>query len=214
MLHRECTERGRASRRYLLSPATQNLADPCCVWNVKAREQQTQKGGLVSRHDELGEFTDFVAGYQGKMVRLAELLTGDRGRAEDLAQDGFAKAYAAWDRIRGGDPAAYVRRCIINANTDWWRRRVRFEQPSPQVPEVFASVDLAAASAARDLVLRALAKLTSRERAVLALRYYLDLTELQIAGELGISPGTVKSATSRALAKLRADAELRSGVAS
>ena len=85
----------------------------------------------MSRHDELGEFTDFVAGYQGKMVRLAELLSGDRGRAEDLAQDGFAKAYAAWDRIRVGDPAAYVRRCIINANTDWWRRRVRFEQPSP-----------------------------------------------------------------------------------
>jgi DNA-directed RNA polymerase specialized sigma24 family protein len=84
----------------------------------------------VSRHDELGEFTDFVMGFQGKMVRLAELLTGDRGRAEDLAQDGFAKAYAAWDRIRDGDPAAYVRRCIINANTDWWRRRVRYEQPS------------------------------------------------------------------------------------
>ena len=79
---------------------------------------------------------------------------------------------------------------------------------------VFAHVDPAAASAARDLVLRALAKLTSRERAVLALRFYLDLSELQIARELGISPGTVKSATSRALAKLRADAELRSEVAS
>jgi RNA polymerase sigma-70 factor (sigma-E family) len=168
----------------------------------------------VSRQDELGEFIDFVTGYQGKMIRLAELLTGDRGRAEDLAQDGFAKAYAAWDRIRGGDPAAYVRRCIINANTDWWRRRIRYEQPSPQVPEHIAHVDLAAASAARDLVLRALAKLTSRERAVLALRYYVDLSELQIAHELGISPGTVKSAASRALTKLRADAELRSEVAS
>ena len=168
----------------------------------------------MSRQDELGEFTEFVAGYQGKMVRLAELLTGDRGRAEDLAQDGFAKAYAAWDRIRAGDPAAYVRRCIINANTDFWRRRIRYEEPSPQIPERFVQLDLAAASAARDLVLRALAKLTSRERSVLALRFYLDLTELQIAQELGISPGTVKSASSRALAKLRADAELRSEVAS
>lgn len=63
-------------------------------------------------------------------------------------------------------------------------------------------------------MLRALARLTRRERAVLALRFYLDLSELQIAKELGISPGTVKSATSRALAKLRADAELRSEVAS
>jgi RNA polymerase sigma-70 factor (sigma-E family) len=168
----------------------------------------------VSRQDELGEFTDFVTGHQAKMVRLAELLSGDRGRAEDLAQDGFAKAYAAWDRIRAGDPAAYVRRCIINANTDWWRRRIRYEHPSPQVPERLAHIDLAAASAARDLVLRALAKLTIRERAVLALRFYLDLSELQIAHELGISPGTVKSAASRALAKLRADAELRSEVAS
>jgi RNA polymerase sigma-70 factor (sigma-E family) len=166
----------------------------------------------VSRPDELGEFTDFVLGCQGRMVRLAELLTGDRGRAEDLAQDGFAKAYAAWGRIRGGDPAAYVRRCIINANTDWWRRRTRLEQPSSRVPEASAEVDLAAASAARDLVLRALAKLTTRERAVLALRFYMDLTEIQIAQELGISPGTVKSAAARALAKLRADAELRSEV--
>jgi RNA polymerase sigma-70 factor (sigma-E family) len=168
----------------------------------------------VTRQDELAEFTDFVMGQQGKMVRLAELLTGDRGRAEDLAQDGFAKAYSAWHRIRGGDPSAYVRRCIINANTDWWRRRTRYEQPSPQLPEGLIQVDMAAASAARDLVLRALAKLTSRERAVLALRFYLDLSEIQIAQELGISPGTVKSAAARALAKLRADAELRSEVAS
>ena len=167
----------------------------------------------MSGQDELGEFTDFVMGYQGKMVRLAELLTGDRGRAEDLAQDGFGKAYAAWNRIRDGDPAAYVRRCIVNANTDWWRRRFRYEQPVPQVPEGLVQVDLAANTAARDVVLRALARLTSRERAVVALRFYLDLSEIQIAEELGISPGTVKSAASRALAKLRADAELRSEVA-
>ncbi len=168
----------------------------------------------MTRQDELGEFTDFVLGCQGRMVRLAELLTGDRARAEDLAQDGFAKAYAAWGRIRSGDPAAYVRRCIINANTDWWRRRVRLEQPSPRVPDGSDDVDVAAASAARDLVLRALIKLTSRERAVLALRFYLDLSEVQIAQELGISRGTVKSATARAMAKLRADAELRSEVSS
>ena len=164
----------------------------------------------MTRQAELDEFTEFVVGCQGRMVRLAELLTGDRGRAEDLAQDGFAKAYAAWGRIRGGDPAAYVRRCMINASTDWWRRRARREEPSPQVPEQFDQADLAAAAAARDLVLRALCRLSGRERAVLALRYYLDLPESQIARELGIAPGTVKSAAARALAKLRADAELRS----
>jgi RNA polymerase sigma factor (sigma-70 family) len=103
---------------------------------------------------------------------------------------------------------------MINANTDWWRRRIRLEQPSARIPDGSDQVDLAAVSAARDLVLRALSKLTSRERAVLALRFYLDLSEIQIAQELGIAPGTVKSATSRALAKLRADADLRSEVIS
>lgn len=71
-----------------------------------------------------------------------------------------------------------------------------------------------AALAARDVVLRALAKLTARERAVLALRFYLDLTEVQISAELGIAVGTVKSTVARALAKLRADADLRSEAAS
>ena len=157
----------------------------------------------------LADFADFVAGAQAKMVRLAELLTGDRGRAEDLAQDGFARAYAAWPRIRGGDPHAYVRRCIVNANTDWWRRRTWREQPRALVPDQPERTDMSAVHAARDVVLRALARLTARERAVIALRFYLDLTEYQIARELGIAPGTVKSTVARALAKLRADAELR-----
>jgi RNA polymerase sigma-70 factor (sigma-E family) len=163
----------------------------------------------MSRQVELDEFTDFVAGSQARMVRLAELITGDRGRAEDLAQHGFASAYASWGRIRGGDPSAYVRRCIVNANIDWWRRRRTLEQPRGLVPEVADRTDLAAALATRDVVLHALARLTMRERTVLALRFYLDLTELQIAQELGIAPGTVKSAVARALGKLRADAELR-----
>jgi RNA polymerase sigma-70 factor (sigma-E family) len=162
----------------------------------------------VARSD-LADFASFVAGSQARMVRLAELLTGDRGRAEDLAQDGYAKAYAAWPRIRGGDPQAYVRRCIVNANTDWWRRRTWWEQPRPLLPDRPAPADMSARHAVRDVVLRALARLTPRERTVLALRFYLDLTEYQIARELGIAPGTVKSTMSRALTKLRADAELR-----
>jgi RNA polymerase sigma-70 factor (sigma-E family) len=168
----------------------------------------------VSRQAELAEFTDFVAGMQAKMVRLAELVTGDRDRAEDLAQDGFAKAFAAWRRIRGQDPAAYVRRCIINANIDWWRRRGWRERPHADLPDRPGDPDVATALAARDLVLRALARLTARERAVLALRFYFDLSEAQISAELSIAPGTVKSTLARALAKLRADADLRSEAAS
>ena len=168
----------------------------------------------MSRQAELEEFTDFVAGMQAKMVRLAELLTGDRDRAEDLAQDGFAKAFAAWRRIRDQDPAAYVRRCIINANIDWWRRRGWRERPHADLPDRPGGPDVAAALAARDLVLRALARLTARERAVLALRFYFDLSEAQISAELSIAQGTVKSTLARALAKLRADADLRSEAAS
>ena len=166
-------------------------------------------GAAGTAHQATGDFADFVAGTQAKMVRLAELLSGDRGRAEDLAQDGYAKAYAAWARIKDGDPQAYVRRCIVNANTDWWRRRTWREQPHSLVPEQPEHADMTTRHAARDLVLRALGKLTARERTVIALRFYLDMTEFQIAHELRIAPGTVKSTLSRALAKLRADAGLR-----
>jgi len=168
-----------------------------------------EKGGLVGREAEVAEFSAFVAASQAKMVRLAELLTGDRGRAEDLAQHGFAQAYAAWRRIRTGEPDAYVRRCIVNAHTDWWRRRTWREQPFAMLPEQPVATDAAAAIATREMVLRALAKLTVRERLVLVLRFYLDMSELEIAKELKIAPGTVKSAASRALAKLRCDSELR-----
>jgi len=155
------------------------------------------------------DFRDFVAASQARMVRIGELLTGDRGRAEDLAQHGFAQAYAAWARLRSGDPEAYVRRCMVNAQTDWWRRRTWRELPTSQFPERPDLTDAAAATAERQIVLRALARLTVRERVVLVLRFYLDLSEQQIATELKIAPGTVKSAAARGLAKLRADPELR-----
>ena len=157
---------------------------------------------------EVAEFSAFVAASQTRMVRLAELLTGDRGRAEDLAQHGFAQAYAAWRRIRNGEPDAYVRRCIVNAHTDWWRRRSWREQPFAIMPEQPSVCDTAAALADREMVLRALGRLTARERLVLVLRFYLDMSEIDIAAELDIAPGTVKSAASRGLAKLRSDAEL------
>ena len=161
------------------------------------------------RKQDPDEFAGFVAGRHARMVRVAELLCGDRSRAEDLAQDGFARAYAAWGRIRAHDPEAYVRRCIVNAHTDWWRRRTWREEPRSELPERPGGADPAEGLATRDMVLRALSRLTVRERVVLVLRYYLDLSEQQIGAELGIAPGTVKSTAARAVAKLRADTELR-----
>ena len=158
---------------------------------------------------EIAEFSEFVARSQARMVRLAELITGDRGRAEDLAQHGYVQAFAAWRRIRNGEPDAYVRRCIVNANTDWWRRRTWREQPFAVLPEEPSGADPAAVFGNRDIVLRALAKLTNRERMVIVLRFYLDLSEQEIAAQLRIAPGTVKSAASRAMTKLRNDGALR-----
>jgi RNA polymerase sigma-70 factor (sigma-E family) len=150
------------------------------------------------------EFRSFVLGSQARILRFAELLTGDRHVAEDLAQHGFAKLYASWRRLQSGNPEQYVRRCVINANTDRWRRGTWRENTGATIPERPDQFDLAASLAEHDFVMRALAELAPIERAVIALRYYNDLSEAEIAGELDMPAGTVKSTAARALRKLRA----------
>lgn len=174
-----------------------NLSKESFVWSTRAQVREQ-------------EFRTFVLASQPRLLRFAELLTGDRGHAEDLAQHGFAKAFASWGRLRSGNPEQYVRRCIINANTDRWRRGNWREHVTPRVEDGRIVEDMAIRLAERDAVMRALAALTSTERAVIALRYYQELSEAEIASELDIPAGTVKSTAARALAKLRQSAELRS----
>ena len=150
------------------------------------------------------EFRSFVLGSHARMLRYAELLTGDRHVAEDLTQHGFAKLYASWPRLHDGSPEQYVRRCVINANTDRWRRGAWRENAQVTVPERPDQSDQVALVAERDFVMRALSELTPTERAVIVLRYYNDRSEIEIAGELNIPAGTVKSTAARALRKLRA----------
>ena len=159
------------------------------------------------------QFRQFVLGCQPRMVHLADLLTRDRGRAEDLVQHAFTKAYAVWGRLRHQSPEAYVRRCVTNAYIDWWRRRPWRERSTDTVDYLPTSDDLAAEVAERDAVLRALARLTRRERTVLVLRYYCGLSEGEIAAELAIRAGTVKSTAARAMGKLRTDETLSEEVA-
>jgi RNA polymerase sigma-70 factor (sigma-E family) len=147
------------------------------------------------------EFAEFMHGNVQRLCRVGYLLTADQGRAEELAQDALARTYRAWKRVRSEDAYAYARRVLVNLHTDWWRRRWR-ERIVAQVPER-AGGDPTAGSADRDALGQALRQLTRRERAVIVLRYYLDLTEAQTAYELKISVGTVKSTASRALKKLR-----------
>jgi RNA polymerase sigma-70 factor (sigma-E family) len=148
-------------------------------------------------------FESFVTARSRHLLHAAHLLTGDRHRAEDLLQTALTRAYLRWDRIDSDDPEGYVRRTMVNAQTDWWRRKPWREQATERPPEV-AIPDNTGAYDARDAVLAALATLTPRQRAVVVLRYYEGLSEAEIANTLDCSAGTVKSAASRAMAKLRA----------
>jgi RNA polymerase sigma-70 factor (sigma-E family) len=149
------------------------------------------------------EFRQFMRGRWPTMVRLAYGLTGDLGHAEDVAQAAFAKAYASWPRvIRAGNPDAYVRRILINENRNRFRRhRVRElstgSPPETGVPDALRHVD------DRSALITALQALAPRQRAVVVLRYWLDLSETEVAAALNCSVGTVKSQASRALAALR-----------
>jgi RNA polymerase sigma-70 factor (sigma-E family) len=155
-------------------------------------------------------FEDFVRACAHRLFRVACLLTsGDRGRAEDLVAEALARVYLVWPRLRSGDAYGYARRTLVNLHTDWWRVRLRRpEVITDRPPDRAGTDDPAGDIVRRDSVMRSLGQLTRRERAVVVLRYFLDLTEQQTAAELGISVGTVKSANSRALAKLRVTPEL------
>ena len=154
------------------------------------------------------EFGDFMRGRWPAMVRLAYALSGDAGHAEDIAQSAFARAYAAWGRVsQAGDPDAYVRRIVINENRKRFRKH--------RVPEDLHG-DLAGPLAGhsaeqhgpeeRQALLDALGRLGPRQRAVIVLRYWLDLSEAETAAALNCSVGTVKSQASRGLATLRKSA--------
>ena len=159
--------------------------------------------------DEPASFEDFVNARAEALLRYASVLTGSRDDAEDLLQTSLAKTLVAWRRVRQTDhPEAYVRRVMLNTRTSLWRRRSVDERPYADVPDrpaddPFGHVDL------HDALWRALGTLGRRQRAVLVLRYYEQLSEAEIADALGISVGTVKSQASRALAALRQNAGLR-----
>ena len=147
--------------------------------------------------DEAG-FAEFVAGRQAALSRTAYLLTGDHHLAQDLVQAALLQAARHWRRIHTS-PEAYVRRAMYHQNISWWRRR-RFAESG------LGDRDHAAAAADTDLRLsldQALARLTHKQRTVLVLRFYEDLTEVETARALGLSTSTVKSTTRQALARLR-----------
>jgi RNA polymerase sigma-70 factor (sigma-E family) len=136
-----------------------------------------------------------------RLYRTAYLMLGDHQLAEDLVQTSLAKTYASWRKVK--DPAAapaYARVVLANTAASWFRRRSwRNEQPTETLPDPSVEHD----PSTRTAVVDGLATLTPKQRAVIVLRYYDDLSVREVAHALGISEGTVKSQTSHALARLR-----------
>lgn len=155
---------------------------------------------MVSEDIARDAFEHFVRARTPALSRTAYLLTGDAHLAEDLVQTALFKAARAWHRIEG-DPEPYVRRILYTQNVSWWRRRKVREAPLstrydvPTAPGGDSDLRLSLEAA--------LAQLTVRQRTVLVLRFFEDLTEVQTGHVLGIGSGTVKSISRQALARLR-----------
>ncbi|MET1075359.1 MAG: SigE family RNA polymerase sigma factor [Umezawaea sp.] len=154
----------------------------------------------MSRGDR--QFVEFVEANSARLLRAAHLMTGDRHQAEDAVQTALARTYASWSRVRSQDAYSYARRVLTNLTIDRWRRPVRehVQETFPERPEVGDFTD---DHAEQQWLMEVLGGLTARERAIIVLRHYLDLPEAEVAAELNVSLGTVKSTNSRALAKLR-----------
>ncbi len=155
----------------------------------------------MDRSQAREQFEEFVRSRSAALGRSAYLLTGDVHHAEDLLQTALERAAVRWERL--DDPEAYVRRVLYTQMVSWWRHRRR------RPPEALSDASIEVAASTADIETRlvlqtALARLTPRQRAVLLLRFYEDLTEPQTAQVLGCAVGTVKSQTRYALSRLKA----------
>jgi RNA polymerase sigma-70 factor (sigma-E family) len=164
-------------------------------------------GGDRSAAGRDAEFAAFMADHADELLRTAWLLTGDPHRAEELTQEALVRTYVAWGRAREGEPLAYARRVLANLRVDTWRRRRREVLVAPEALPDRAGTGPQAVADDRDQLVRALAALTPKQRRIVVLRHYAGLTEAEVADDLGITVGAVKSIGSRALAALRARTE-------
>ncbi|MEU3185033.1 SigE family RNA polymerase sigma factor [Streptomyces sp. NPDC006923] len=151
-----------------------------------------------------GDFEAFVAAHGPRLLRVAWLLTGDAHLAEDLLQSTLAKVWPKWARIAGDRPEAYVRKALVHTHASWWRRRWWGELPYGELPESAGAVDAYAHVDLEQSLAAAVRALPVRQRAVVVLRYFEDLSVEETAATLGCATGTVKSQSARALRALRA----------
>ncbi|MGI5489954.1 SigE family RNA polymerase sigma factor [Microtetraspora malaysiensis] len=149
-------------------------------------------------------FREFVAARGLALSRMAYLVTGDHGLAEDLVQEALVKVAARWRKLtKKGDPEPYVRKVMINQLRTWRRPRRLTFVPTADLPESSPSTDESEQAELKVTLAQALSVLAPKQRIVLYLRFYEDLSERAVAAELGCSIGTVKRHTHDALKRLR-----------
>jgi RNA polymerase sigma-70 factor (sigma-E family) len=168
-----------------------------------------EEGRLMAEDPAAAEFERFITERADALMRTAVLLTGRREAAQDLLQTALERLLRHW-RTLSGDPEAYLRRTLYNLAADGYRRQGRLQRKlallragAEQGPDPIAAVDL------RDALVRLLLQLPPRQRTVLVLRYWEQLSEAETAAVLGWPEGTVKSAMSRGLRRLRDLADSR-----
>lgn len=191
------------------APSVEYMTTPVCTG--ASRAASATAAGPHHTHAPYASFSSYVRARGPVLLRTARSLTANPCDAEDLLQTALAKTYVAWERIEDHRALdGYVRRALLNTRTSQWRKRKVDEFACEELPEQggVAAPDPAEQQSLHDAMWRAVLKLPDRQRAMVVLRYYEDLSEAQTAEVLGVSIGTVKSAVSRALGKLREDPEL------
>jgi RNA polymerase sigma-70 factor (sigma-E family) len=163
----------------------------------------------TTRWDADEAVTQLYAAHYRSLVRLAALLLHDAHVAEEVVQDAFVAMHGAWRRLRDPERALpYLRQAVVNRSRSALRRRGTAERYRPEpLPDVPSAEQTAMAGAQHEEMIDALRRLPTRQREVLVLRYYADLSEADIADALGISRGAVKSHASRGMAALRTTLE-------
>jgi len=148
------------------------------------------------------EFADFVSAALPRLLRFGLVLTGNSAAAEDLVQTALARSWRAWRLRRIDDPQAFVRKVMVNSYASWYRQLATSEAVAASVAQNTVITDEATRVDDRDAVWRALLTLPPKQRTVIVLRYYEELSESEIAAVMGTTTGTVKSQASRALRRL------------
>ena len=184
---------------------TETLVAGTALGSVPARTHAATAATDVTTAATDAAVTELFGAHYRSLVRLAAMLVHDIATAEEVVQDSFVAMHAGLHRLRDSEKAlSYLRAAVVNRSRSVLRHRVVVDRNAPKpAPDMPSAEHSALALIERSSVVDALRTLPHRQREVVVLRYYADLSEAQIAAAMGITRGAVKSHTSRAMAALR-----------